>query len=80
MSHELRQLPVHNHMAKVDILTGHDEIGICILFLRILFIAYLSKDNAFSQNLYSELWNYSILSDEILKYLFLKPWIKWDNL
>ena len=50
---------------------------ICILFWRLIFSACLSKDHVFSQNLYSWLWKYSILYNEILfKHLFLKPWNK----
>ena len=61
------------HVVKIDILTGHEETGYLHFILKIIFIAYLSKNHAFSQNLYNLFWKYSILSDEILlKYLFLK--------
>ena len=40
-------------VVKNDILTGCDEIGDLHFILKIFFIAYLSKNHAFSQNLYS---------------------------
>ena len=52
----IRKLPVHDHMThvvKIDILTGHEETGNLHFILKIIFIAYLSKNHAFSQNLYN---------------------------
>ena len=70
------------HVVKIDILTGHKEKVIYILFWRLFFIAYLSENYAFSQNVFNFFWKYSILLNEILlKYLFLKLWInKGDHL
>ena len=45
----IRKIPVHDHMihmVKVDIFTG-------ILFGRLYFIAYLSKNHEYSRKLYS---------------------------
>ena len=36
------------HVVKIDIITGHEKKGIYILFWRLFFIAYLSKNHAFS--------------------------------
>ena len=41
------------HVVKIDIITGHEGKVICILFCRLFFIAYLSKNHAVSQNLYN---------------------------
>ena len=68
----IRKLPVHDHMThvvKIDILTGHEEIGNLYVILKII---YLSKSHAFSQNLYNLFYKYSIMSNEILL-KFLKP-------
>ena len=40
-------------MVKIDILTGHEEIGNLHFTLKIIFIAYLLRDHAVSQKLYS---------------------------
>ena len=65
------------HVVKIDILSGHKEKGNLHFILKIIFIAYLSENNAFSQNFYNLFWKYSILPNEILlKYLFLKLWNK----
>ena len=47
----IRKLPVHDHMThvvKIDIITGHEEKGNLHFILKIIFIAYLSKNHAFS--------------------------------
>ena len=68
------------HVVTIDIITGHEGKVICILFCRLFFIAYLSKNHAVSQNLYNYLWKYNKLSNEILlKCLFLKQWNKWGR-
>ena len=66
------------HVVKIDIFTGHKmKKVIYILFWGLFFIAYLSENDAFSQNFYNFVWKYSILPNEILlKYLFLKLWNK----
>ena len=43
------------HVVKIDILTGHEEMGNLHFILKIILIAYLSK--GFFQNLYSKSWN-----------------------
>ena len=52
----MRKLPLRDHMThvvKIDILTGHAETGNLHFILKIFFIAYLSPNHAFSQNLYN---------------------------
>ena len=41
------------HVVKIDILTGHKEKGNLHLIWRLFFIAYLSENDAFSQNFYN---------------------------
>ena len=55
---------------------------IYILFWRLFFIAYLSKNHAVSQNVYNLFWKYSILSNEILLniYFWNHETNKGDNL
>ena len=55
----IRKLPLHDHMthvAKIDILTGHEEIVTLHLILKIIFHSLFiekkeEKKHAFSQNL-----------------------------
>ena len=52
----IRKLPVHDHMThvvKIDILSGHKGKGNLHFILKIIFIAYLSENHAFSQNFYN---------------------------
>ena len=38
------------HVVKIDIPTGHEEIGHLHFILKIIFIAFLSKTHAFAQS------------------------------
>ena len=40
------------HVIKIHTLTGHEEKGNLHFILKIVLIAYLTKNHAFSQNLY----------------------------
>ena len=54
------------HVAKFDILTGLEEIG--KLILKVIFIAYLSKKHAFSQNLFICAINYESIAYCLTKF------------
>ena len=41
------------HVVKIDIITGHKEIGNLHFIRKLFFIAYLSENHAFPQNLYN---------------------------
>ena len=53
---QIRKLPVHDqmtHIVKIDILSGHEEMGYLHFILKIIFNSIFIKNNAFDQNLYS---------------------------
>ena len=41
------------HVIKIDILTGHEEMGNLHVILKIIFHSIFIEKNAFSQNLFS---------------------------
>ena len=44
------------HVVKFDILSGYKEIHNLHFILKIIFIAYLSENHAFSKNFYTLFW------------------------
>ena len=48
-----KKITCMTHVVKLDTLTGYEDKVIRILFCRLFFIAYLSKNHEFSQNVYS---------------------------